>query len=263
MNARLASVAVALAVVAVTAASSLPAAAQDFTWKGAVARGGVIEIKGVNGGIEASAGSGNEAEVTAVKRARRSNPDEVEIKVVEHSGGVTICAVYPSRGGRANECQPGEGGHMSTRDNDTNVEFTVKVPPGARFVGRTVNGGIEATGLPGDAEAYTVNGGVRLEAAGVARGETVNGGIRASLGRADWTGALKLNTVNGGIRLDLPEGTNATVKADTVNGSISTDFPLTVTGRLNRRHLQGQIGSGGRELELETVNGSIDIKKKI
>jgi hypothetical protein len=250
-----------IAVVAATALS-LPAAAEDFSWKGAVPRGGVLEIKGVNGSIEATAG-GSEAEVTAVKRARRSDPDEVEIKVVEHAEGVTICAVYPSRGGRANECQPGEGGHMSVQNNDTNVEFTVRVPAGARFVGRTVNGGIEATGLPGDAEAYTVNGGVRLEAAGVARGETVNGGIRASLGRADWAGELKLSTVNGGIRLDLPEGTNATVKAETVNGSISTDFPLTVTGKFSRRRLNAQIGSGGRELELETVNGSIDIKKKL
>jgi Putative adhesin len=257
------SVSVSVAVAVATAFLSLPAAAEDFSWKGAIARGGVLEIKGVNGGIEATAGSGTEAEVTAIKRARRSDPDEVEIKVVEHSGGVTICAVYPSRGGRANECQPGAGGDMSTRDNDTNVDFTVKVPAGARFVGRTVNGGIEATGLPGDAEAYTVNGGVRLEAAGLARAESVNGAIRASLGRADWTGELKLTTVNGGIRLDLPEGTNAVVKAETVNGSISTDFPLTVKGRFNRRHIEGQIGSGGRDLELETVNGSIDIKKRL
>jgi len=244
-------------------ALSFPAAAADFDWKGAIARGGVLEIKGVNGSIDATAASGSEAEVTALKRARRSNPDEVEIKVVEHSGGVTICAVYPSSGARTNTCEPGEGGHMQTRDNDTNVEFTVKVPAGVRFVGRSVNGGIEATGLPGDAEAYTVNGSVRLEAAGVARGETVNGGIRASLGRADWTGELKLNTVNGGIRLELPEGTNVDVNAATVNGSISTDFPLTVTGKLNRRRLSGQIGNGGRELELNTVNGSIDIKKRL
>jgi len=250
---------------AVTAAAlSLPAAAEDFRWHGSIARGNAIEIKGVNGGIDAVAGTGPEVEVTAVKRGgRRSDPDEVEIKVVEHARGVTICAVYPSRGSRPNECQPGEGGHMNTRDNDVQVDFEVKVPTGVRFVGRTVNGGIDAVGLPGDAEAYTVNGGVRLEATGVARGETVNGGIRASLGRADWTGELKLNTVNGGIRLELPEGTNATVRAGTVNGDISTDFPLTVKGRFNRRHLDGVIGTGGRELELETVNGNIELKKKL
>ncbi len=251
------------ALAATAAAFSLTAAAQDFNWHGRIASGGAIEIKGVNGSIDATAGTGPEVEVTAVKRARRSDPGEVVIKVVEHPGGVTICAVYPSRGSRSNECQPGEGGHMNTRDNDVIVEFEVKVPAGVRFVGRTVNGGIEATGLPGDAEAYTVNGAVRMEAAGVARGETVNGAIRASLGRADWSGELKLSTVNGEIRLELPEGTNASVKAETVNGSISTDVPLTVQGRFSRRHLNGQIGSGGRELELETVNGSIDIKKKL
>src|SRR4029450_10081304 len=87
---------------------------------------------GVNGGSDATAAAGAEAEVSAFKRARRSNPDEVEIKVVEHAGGVTICAVYPSSGRGANTCEPGEGGHMHTRDNDTNVEFTVRVPAGVR-----------------------------------------------------------------------------------------------------------------------------------
>ena len=50
---------------------------------------------------------------------------------------------------------------MSVRDNDVNVEFRVKVPAGVRFVGRTVNGGIEASGITADAEAHTVNGGRR------------------------------------------------------------------------------------------------------
>src|SRR2546430_12779216 len=47
-----------------------------------------------NGDIDAVAGSG-EVEVTAVKHAHRSDPDEVKIQVVQHEDGVTICAVYP------------------------------------------------------------------------------------------------------------------------------------------------------------------------
>jgi DUF4097 and DUF4098 domain-containing protein YvlB len=182
------------------------------------------------------------------------------VEVVEHAGGVTICAVYPS-GGAPNECKPGEGGRMSVRDNDVNVEFRVKVPAGVRFVGRTVNGGIEASGIKADAEAHTVNGGVDLDASGTARAETVNGGITARLGRADWEGTLKLKTVNGGIEVVLPEGAGAQVKASTVNGEIQTDFPLTVQGRISRRKLEGTIGSGGRLLEMETVNGSIELRK--
>jgi putative adhesin len=249
---------------AVLALSTAALAAEDFHWQGEVAKGKSVEIKGVNGGIEAVAGRGSEVEVTAVKRSRhRGRAEEVEVKVVEHADGVTICAVYPSNGHRRNECKPGDAGHIGARDNDVEVRFEVKVPAGVRFVGRTVNGGIEATGLPGDAEAHTVNGDVRLEAAGIAEGQTVNGEIRASLGRADWTGALRLNTVNGGIRLELPEGTNASVRAGTVNGDITSDFPMTVQGRFSRRHLDGTIGSGGRQLELETVNGSIELKKKL
>jgi hypothetical protein len=246
---------------AVLAAPVLVAAAQeDFHWSGKVAAGAAVEIKGVNGSIVATGAPAGEVEVTAVKKSRKSNPADVKIDVVEHPGGVTICAVYPSEG-TPNECKPGEGGRMKVRDNDVSVDFQVKVPAGVRFVGRTVNGGITATGIQADAEAHTVNGGVELDASGTARAETVNGGIKARLGRADWTGALKLKTVNGGIDVSVPAGINADVKASTVNGDIETDFPLTVTGRISRRSIQGTIGSGGRQLDMETVNGGIELHK--
>jgi DUF4097 and DUF4098 domain-containing protein YvlB len=59
----------------------------------------------------------------------------------------------------------------------------------------------------------------------------------------------------------LPPSTSADVRAETVNGTIETDFALTVSGRVSRRHLSGTIGGGGRSLEMETVNGSIHLKK--
>lgn len=237
--------------------------AESFRWQGRVAAGQAIEVKGVNGGIEAEPGSGSEVEVRAVKRARRSNPDSVEVRVVEHGGGVTICAVYPTPPGeRSNECAPGEGGRMSTRDNDVQVDFVVRVPPGVNFIGRTVNGGIEARGLPGDAEAHTVNGGVTVEAAGHTVGRTVNGSIDARMGRADWTGDAKFATVNGAITLSLPAEAGAEVDARTVNGGIETDFPLQVTGRVSRRRMSGTIGGGGRKLTMETVNGGIHLRRE-
>lgn len=238
------------------------ASADDFRWAEGVPAGQALEIKGVNGAIEATAGVGSQAEVTAVKRGHRSNPDDVEIKVVKHPGGVTICAVYPSRSAsRPNECQPGEGGRLGAEDNDVDVHFTVKVPPGVRFVARTVNGSVDADGIGGDVDAHTVNGGIRVSAKGLARAETVNGSIRAILGRGDGTEALDFKTVNGSIAVDLPGNANADVRAATVNGDIESDFPLTVKGRLTSRRLSGTLGAGGRALNMETVNGSIRLKK--
>jgi hypothetical protein len=186
----------------------------------------------------------------------------VDVRVVEHGGGVTICAVYPTPAGqRPNECAAGSEGRMSTRDNDVQVDFTVRVPAGVHFIGRTVNGEIDARDLPGDAEAHTVNGGVTVEAAGHALARTVNGSIRARMGRADWTGDAEFATVNGGITLELPAGTGADVEARTVNGGIETDFPLEVRGRVSRRRMSGTIGGGGRKLTLETVNGAIHLRR--
>ena len=237
--------------------------AQDWSWDGRVAPGQGVEIKGVNGDVKAAPAVGDRVEVTAVKKARRSDPASVQVKVVEHAGGVTICAVYPTREGEApNECRPGERGHMNVQDNDVSVSFTVRVPAGVRFVGRTVNGSIEADGLTGDVAAHTVNGGVRLSTAGKAEAETVNGSITAAVGQADGTEPLSFKTVNGSIALDLPAGVGAEVRAATVNGEVHSDFPLSGQARVSRRHLSGTIGGGGRPLALDTVNGSINIRQR-
>ena len=83
---------------------------EDFRWSGTVAAGKWIEIKGVNGAISAEPASGNQVEVTAVKRdGRRGRPEDVRIERVMHDGGVTICAVYPSgRRNRPNRCTAGD-----------------------------------------------------------------------------------------------------------------------------------------------------------
>src|SRR2546430_8480372 len=124
---RIAILALLPAVAALTLVPHAAAAQDEFHWKGPVAAGKAIEIKGVNGDVRAIAGSGD-VEVTAVKHARRSDPDDVKIEVVQDEDGVTICAVYPSDGRRENRCEAGEGGHMDVRDNDVVVDFTLRVP---------------------------------------------------------------------------------------------------------------------------------------
>lgn len=45
-----------------------------------------------------------------------------------------------------------------------------------------------------------------------------------------------------------------------MNGAISSDFPVTMTGRISPRRMRGQIGQGGRDLALRTVNGPIRLR---
>ncbi len=249
---------------AATLLVTLPTRAHgQFHWQGHLAAGKRLEIRGVNGDIEAAPASGDQVDVTATKHARESDTGSVEIKVVPFEGGVAICAVYPTprHAHEANDCTPGGGGQSSTDHNDVVVDFTVRVPAGVELSARTVNGHVEADGVGANVEATTVNGRISLSTTGRAEATTVNGSIVAALGRADWSGDLEFRTVNGGITVTLPPTLSTEVEAQTVNGDITSDFPLLISGRIGPRRLNGTIGNGGRRLELQTVNGAIRLRK--
>jgi hypothetical protein len=228
-----------------------------------VAEGRTIEIRGVNGAVRAMPSADRAVHVEATRQARRSDPESVRIEVVQHAGGVTICAVYPTPTGarRENECRPG-GGQNSVRNNDVRVDFVVRVPAGVRFEGHTVNGGIEADGLRSDVKVATVNGSVNIETSGFAQANTVNGNITCKLGSGPLTGDLAFETVNGSVTLEMPAGLHADFRGSTVNGRIDSDFPILVTGQVSRRSLRGTIGNGGPELRVSTVNGSIRLRER-
>jgi len=241
-----------------SARPAVPPQGDQWNWHGRIAAGKTLEIRGVNGRVVAEPASGAEALVTATKREHdHGDAADVKVEVVEHDGDVIICAVYP---GRSNRCGPDDDYHMSTHDNDVEVEFHAQLPAGVAFSAGTVNGDVEANALTGPVDASTVNGSVRLETtSGDAKANTVNGSVTAVV-RGQSTKALRFETVNGGVTLSVPKDLNADLEAETVNGSIDTDFPITVTGHINRRHLDGRIGQGGRSLKIETVNGSIRLR---
>lgn len=230
----------------------------DFTWSATVNQGDAIEIKGVNGSIMLNTSSGRTATVSATKQGQRSDPEDVNIEVVTHAGGVTICAVYPDVAGQPpNECAPGDQGHISAQDNDVEVTFWVFVPAGIDFIGKTVNGSVSGSSLASDVFATTVNGDVTITTTELATALTVNGTIDVTLGLSDWDRDLLFTTVNGSVRVEVPSATNADVRLAATNGNISSDFTLTEVGPGDFR---GTIGAGGPDLLLATVNGNVSLE---
>lgn len=128
-------------------------------WKGNVPPGGTLELRGLNGSVRIEASEDDEIEVSATRRGPRSSLQAVEVKVVEHSRGVSVCAL----------CPPPESAALQPFDQRTSrlvagvrVDLVARVPPGIHVVASTVNDDVEVLGLTSNVEARTANGQVRF-----------------------------------------------------------------------------------------------------
>jgi hypothetical protein len=216
---------------------------EETRWHGWVPSGQVVEVNNIHGNVSAEPASGDEIEVIAIKRGS-SDPAQVNIEVVEHKGGVTICAVYPNVDpDHPFDCRPSHGGGFrlaSTSDsttrirwdnggggdmvvNDLRVDFVVRLPKRLRFIGRTVDGDVSAHMLEQDVEAHSVL---------------------------------------GDVNVDLNKNHGAEVRAESATGRVSSEFPLSL--RCNSSHgmlAVGHVGRSHRILRLKTDSGDIHLER--
>lgn len=258
-----------LAIPAALLLAAAPLAAQDDTdtwrWDGAIASGGTLHLKNLNGAVRVERGSGREVEITAEKRARRGSTDHVRIetrRVGRGDGDVLVCALW----GPEASCDV-DSYNSRNRNNDSNrnqvtVTFTVRVPEGVRLDLSTVNGELRIAGATDEVRARTVNGSINASSlGGPVTARTVNGSIDVSMANSG-SEDLEYETVNGSVTVELPERVDAEVEMSTVNGRIESDFPLTVRGRISPKRVNATLGDGGRRLKVSTVNGSITLRSR-
>ena len=226
-----------------------------FDWSGTVESGDRLEIRGVNGSIVASAVAGRTVTVTAQLRGNGDDVSTVDVEVVEHSGGVIICAIYPDVGGeQPNSCAPDDA-HISGSSR-VSVDFVVEVPSDVPYNAVTVNGDLTAMGLERPATLVAVNGSIDASTTSLLTAVTVNGSVDATLDGLTFPYPWSLTTVNGSIAARVPGTIDATVAGAVVNGTMASDFPLTET---SPGEWSGTIGTGGPLITLTTVNGNLSL----
>jgi beta-lactamase regulating signal transducer with metallopeptidase domain len=226
--------------------------APAFHWSGVVPPGQVLEIQGVMGSIHAVPADGAAATVSATRYGRSTDPD-VRFQVVHSESGVTICALYPTPAGRAeNHCVPGGAGQFNTKANDVQIEFIVALPAGAGLRASSETGNVTTGPLRGPVAARSGSGNIEVELAAV-----------------DWLGSVALVSKSGNITATLPRSADVEVVASTRTGTIDADFPIgaphaSTLSRLKPRgslgsQARGVLGRGGRQLVLNTTAGNISI----
>ncbi|HZO92827.1 MAG TPA: DUF4097 family beta strand repeat-containing protein [Candidatus Baltobacteraceae bacterium] len=230
----------------------LALAAVPFTYDGTMHRGGRLEITDVNGSIRVH--TGDRFHIRAEKHGTHSDPSQVAIRVETHGDTTVVCVRYPP-----DQNAPCDA-HESTHDNDVEVDFDVEVPHGIALTARSVNGNVEAQNDGPIDDIASVNGNVRAEGTEVERIETVNGNIDAHV-VGSRGGSLEAKTVNGELTVTLPGGSGARVTAKTLNGDIRVGLPVSRPQFGPGASVNGTVGNGAYDLRLNSLNGSITLRR--
>ena len=260
--------ATALAAPATVAAQDRQGGREPFTLSERVPQGQWVRVRNLNGAMHVRASSSDRVEITATKNWRRGDPNDVRIETKKSGdGSILICAIWVSSNTVCTEDQ------YATRDddrrdrwndrNDVSVDFEIRVPSGVKVGVWSVNGGVSVDGATSEVRASTVNGSVNAASSGgPVRANTVNGSVRATMGRLDGSEDLDFSTVNGSVVAEFAGDIDANIELSTVNGRFQTDWPVTITGRIDPRHLRATLGKGGRRIRLTTVNGNVELRRR-
>jgi DUF4097 and DUF4098 domain-containing protein YvlB len=252
-----------------------------WTWDGRVDAGHWFNLSNINGSVTIDPSSDNSVHVRAEKLPHRDGDiRDVSFVVIQNGGDLRICALTYDDDRCDEDGLHSSGDHSRRRERNVEVKFTVRVPRGVRVAAGTVNGSMTVRGVGAEVRANTVNGGLDVRDAsgqvtahtvngnvnvttnaGPVNASTVNGSITARMGALARDGDMKFSTVNGGITVETPSSLDADVSLNTMFGGISSDFPVQLSGKFGPRHAEGTIGRGGRRISMNTVNGSLELRK--
>lgn len=240
-----------------------------FHWSGAVAAGNTFYLRNITGDVRVVASDSPTVRVQASKSWRGSGDGNVRFAQREVADGIIICTLV----GNASDCTPsrysseGAGGvhtiglrDLLGRGKTASVDYTVYVPAGVKLDINVISGGIGIADVTGPVTAETVNGKVNVAtAAGPVRATSVNGSVNVAIDSLGAPGDIELSTVNGSVTAQLPPSLQAQLSMETVHGSVHSDFDVAGTDTSEHKELRGTIGSGGRRVSLETVNGNVKL----
>jgi len=241
----------------------------------------------INGSIEAEAYDGNtiELELEKVLYARGSDRDakleDLGLEVIEGEDYTKLMMKFPAMRRPNDEDALSCNWNWSRReaDIDYNYEFNykLKIPKGINVKLSTINEGhVEVRNVNGDIYASNVNGDVSVR------------GVRSNLKASTVNGTLDItyasmnaefgefNTVNGTIYVFVPQDAKGVFNFDTQWGEVRSDVDFdekmapqmkkTSEGSTTKYKLSNsngyRLGNGGPQLDFETLNGDIRIKRK-
>jgi ribosomal protein L21E len=236
-----------------------------------VGKGAALTIENPSGNIQVTAGTGEQIDVQARKRAWGPDPEQAKRRLAD-----STIEAYASGNRvdiRVEHSERGSG-------RGVEVEFDVKVPPDTSLDLRSASGDVRVTNVNGEVRLQAVSGNVLLEGTprlvmvrAVSGDVTMtNAGSETQLSVSTVSGSLllqtlkarslDLNTVSGDVRITGWSGERSFVR--TLSGNLELDGSLSKGGRYDFESHSGDMRltlpeQPGFDLEANTFSGGIRV----
>jgi hypothetical protein len=223
---------------------------------------GTFEIDNVAGNIVISGGTGEQAQISAIKRGR--TPESLKnatIEVVEGPNRVEVGVQYPRNG-----------------KDGASVDFTVTVPRGASVLVKSISGDAKVTDIDGELRVESVSGDVTVTGAGkLSLAKSTSGTVIVQSASAP--DSLSVHSTSGNVSLKsvkarslevssvsgdvtLSEVTSDRLTGHTISGTVSFAGPMARGGRYEATSHSGDVvittdGQVGFEVTASTFSGDI------
>jgi len=191
---------------------------------------GGVEIGDLRGPVDAKTGSGS------ITIGHISGP----VVASTGSGGIEVA------GGVSLHARSGSG---SIRATAIVGAVNANTGSGSLHITQTGKGAVDASSSSGAVVVNGVNGAARVSAS--------SGGIQVE-GRP--SGPWNIHSSSGRVILQIPGDAAFDLDARASSGGIESAHPVTVTGRVDRQRLQGQVRGGGALVEVRSSSGGIRIQ---
>jgi DUF4097 and DUF4098 domain-containing protein YvlB len=242
----------------------------------------ILAIYNVHGPIKIEGYEGDKVQIEVEKTISAKNNADLEMGkkefdlVISHQNDSLIAYIK-----EPNDSRP----HQNNNRNDDQenkylykLNFTIKVPKSMNMAISTItNGDINIANIDGKIKANNINGKIILENVKQAYDvHTINGDVSINFVSSPPDNA-KFYTLNGKMTIKLPTDFSADCSFKSFQGEFFTDFENTeklpnkiikTTVVKNGKTIQKlnktdviRFGSGGKNINFETFNGNIYIKK--
>lgn len=210
-----------------------------------------LHLNGINGEVHITGQPGaNFVTITAEARVgaasfneARTGLDQLEVNIKDINGEISVQTVQPKY----------------SLNRQYTVNYTLSIPTDLSVSVNLVNGHISVTDIEESIFVVLENGNVNLEG--------IDGDATVNIENGDVDGSLYLPaqnevvilTVNGDIDLSIPTSASAELFLLVDNGNVNWGNLDLTNVQYTNQSLQGILGQGSGLIDLETVNGNINL----